>query len=89
LADLWSTPCAFFWRTDLRVPAGARPSLRPCYREGDAIRQSSGEMRREDAKVCLLFASRNEIDQKSVRPCPGRSAASLRRCAAEPGPLFL
>jgi hypothetical protein len=37
------------------VPAGARPSLRPCHDEGDAIRQSSGGMRREEAKVCPLF----------------------------------
>ncbi|RTM05131.1 MAG: hypothetical protein EKK33_34630 [Bradyrhizobiaceae bacterium] len=24
----------------------------------------------------------------SLRSCPGRSAASLRRCAAEPGPIL-
>ncbi|MET4273053.1 hypothetical protein ABIB68_002375 [Bradyrhizobium sp. F1.2.2] len=62
LADLWSTPCAFLWRTDLRVPAGARPSLRPCYREGDATRQSSGgyaaRMRRRVLRrKCKLMVS--------------------------------
>ncbi|WP_162137019.1 hypothetical protein [Bradyrhizobium japonicum] len=30
-----------------------RPSLRPLGFEGGEIRQSSGEMRREDAKACL------------------------------------
>jgi hypothetical protein len=32
------------------VPAGTRPSLRPPGQEGEATKQSSGEMRREDAK---------------------------------------
>ena len=36
-----------------RVPAGSRPSLRPLSIEGDATTQSSGEMSRESAKVCL------------------------------------
>jgi hypothetical protein len=33
--------------------AGTRPSLRPLGEEGGVIKQSSGEMSREDAKVCL------------------------------------
>jgi len=36
-----------------RVPAGSRSSLRPLSIEGEATKQSSGETRREDAKVCL------------------------------------
>ncbi len=35
------------------VPAGTRPSLRPLSLGGRRTEQSSGEMRREDAKVCL------------------------------------
>ncbi|MDD1533557.1 hypothetical protein C7U89_03915 [Bradyrhizobium sp. WBOS4] len=31
---LSSTPCAFFAHAGLRVPGGARPSLRPCFRRG-------------------------------------------------------
>jgi hypothetical protein len=34
--------------------AGTRPSLRPLGREGGAIKQSSGETRRENGKVCKL-----------------------------------
>jgi hypothetical protein len=49
---LWSTPCAFLWRTDLRVPAGARPSLRPRLDEGACEKQNSGETRRENANPC-------------------------------------
>jgi hypothetical protein len=36
-----------------RVPAGTRSSLRPLTEEGGETKQSSGEMSREDAKVCL------------------------------------
>jgi hypothetical protein len=36
-----------------RVPAGSRSTLRPLSCEGEATKQSSGEMSREDAKVCL------------------------------------
>ncbi len=35
-----------------RVPAGSRSSLRPLSFEGEASKQNSGEMRREDAMVC-------------------------------------
>jgi hypothetical protein len=35
-----------------RMPAGIRPSLRPLGQEGEEATQSSGEMSREDAKVC-------------------------------------
>src|SRR6478609_8095661 len=43
-----------------RVPAGTRSSLRPLSFEGEATKQSSGEMRREDAKVCLRSGMRME-----------------------------
>jgi hypothetical protein len=46
-------PCATLSRSGPRVPAGTRPSLRPPGQEGGSTKQSSGEMRREDAKVCL------------------------------------
>jgi hypothetical protein len=42
-----------FSRSGPRVPAGTRPSLRPLGQEGEATKQSSGETRREDAKLCL------------------------------------
>jgi hypothetical protein len=45
---LWSTPCAFFVAHGSRVPAGARPSLRPRLCEGACDKQNSGETRRED-----------------------------------------
>jgi hypothetical protein len=35
------------------VPAGTRPSLRPLGQEGGEIKQSSGEISREDGKLCL------------------------------------
>jgi hypothetical protein len=47
--------CVCFSRSGPRVPAGTRPSLRPLGQEGGAIKQSSGEICREDAKrVCKL-----------------------------------
>src|SRR5205085_12654170 len=45
--------CVCFSRSGPRVPAGTRPSLRPLGQEGEATKQSSGETRREDAKLCL------------------------------------
>ena len=39
----------------LRVPAGARPSLRPFLGQGVKRKQTPGEMRRGKAKACLLF----------------------------------
>ena len=57
-----------------RVPAGARPSLRPLGFEGEAIKQSSGEMRREDDKPCL--------SNKGLVPRTLRSASSAVRCRA-------
>ena len=35
-----------------RVPAGARPSLRPFFEKGGKSKQSSGEMGRENGDVC-------------------------------------
>jgi len=43
--------CAFAQRT--AGAAGTRPSLRPLGQEGGATKQSSGEISREEAKVCL------------------------------------
>src|SRR6186713_2958371 len=41
------------WHGGPWEPAGSRSSLRPLSIEGEATKQSSGEMSREDAKVCL------------------------------------
>jgi len=49
-----------------RVPAGTRSSLRLLSSEGEATRQSSGEMRREDAKACLRWTC--ELAKR--RACP-------------------
>ncbi|TWI04463.1 hypothetical protein IQ17_03788, partial [Bradyrhizobium daqingense] len=58
-AVCWASPvcccavlpaCAFAQRT--AGAAGTRPSLHPLGYEGGAIKQSSGEMRREAAKPC-------------------------------------
>src|SRR3954467_8644012 len=46
--------CVCFSRSGPRVPAGARPSLRPLGQEGEATKQSSGAISREAAKLCLL-----------------------------------
>ena len=49
------------------MPAGTRPSLRPLFEEGEEFKQSSGGMRREDAKVCLQL--RCELANDAVAPC--------------------
>jgi hypothetical protein len=43
--------CVCFSRSGPRVPAGTRPSLRPLGQEGEATKQSSGGISREDAKL--------------------------------------
>ena len=60
-------PCAPFSRSGPRVLAGTRPSLRPLGQEGGVTKQSSGETRREDAKVCLQVESALEDDDAA--PC--------------------
>ena len=69
----------------LWVPAGARPSLRPCSHEGDATKQSSGETSREVAKVRLQVKTRfgercRPFQPPSLREAmpspPARAAAS-------------
>ena len=45
--------CATSSRSGPRVPAGTRPSLRPLGQEGEVTRQSSGDLRREKAKLRL------------------------------------
>jgi hypothetical protein len=52
-ANLWSTPCAFLWRTDLRVPAGARPFLRPCLHEGAESSKPRAEGAARTLACCL------------------------------------
>ena len=47
-------PCATFRAVDRGCEVSTRPSLRPLGFEGGEIKQSSGEMRCEDAKVCSL-----------------------------------
>src|SRR3954468_17637426 len=43
--------CVCLSRSGPRVPAGTRPSLRPLGLEGGVTKQTSGEMRRENAAV--------------------------------------
>ncbi|MGY4508638.1 hypothetical protein ACVIN2_002092 [Bradyrhizobium sp. USDA 3650] len=50
--------CVCFSRSGPRVPAGTRPSLRPLGQEGGVTKQSSGETRREDVKLCLQIKMR-------------------------------
>ncbi|MBR1328414.1 MULTISPECIES: hypothetical protein [Bradyrhizobium] len=49
---LCGSSCVRFSRSGPRVRAGTRPSLRPLGYEGGEIKQSSGEIRREDEKAC-------------------------------------
>ncbi|MBB4392214.1 hypothetical protein GGD62_001282 [Bradyrhizobium sp. ERR14] len=65
-----------FWRTDLRVPAGARPSLRPCLCRGRHLEQDSGETRREKAMVRLLDASVRVLEPSQTYPAPRAKAVS-------------
>lgn len=60
-------PVCIFWRTDLRVPAGGRPSLRPCLCEGRDKKQSSGESRREIANSRPLFETCNGAKRAGCR----------------------
>ena len=54
-----------------RVPAGARPSLRPFFEKGGKSKQSSGETRREEAKACLQveMSVRDEQHCLMLRHC--------------------
>jgi len=51
--------------------ARARLSLRPLFSEGGSEQQTSGELRRENAKACML----------------GRTQPYQRRPGLEPGPI--
>ena len=62
-------PLRYLSRSGPRVPAGTRPSLRPLGQEGGATKQSSGEMRRENAKACLKVENA-EVDEASQTPKP-------------------
>jgi hypothetical protein len=53
-------PCAFPCHGP-RVPAGARPSLRPLALEGARRQQDSGRGCRESVEVCLVARSRREM----------------------------
>jgi hypothetical protein len=54
------------WHGGRWEPTGSRPSLRPLsFSEGETIKQSSGEMRREDAKACLRAKMRVESAGRS------------------------
>jgi len=81
--------CIVRKRTDLRVPQA--PGL-PCalwHPLGGKRQQASGRSCRGNAKACPRLEERCVVPTSSFAPisCPGRSAASLRRCAAEPGPM--
>ena len=83
--------CILRKRTDLRVPPA--PGL-PCalwHPWGGKRNYSSGETRRGNAAACLRSEERYVIPTSPLASisCPGRSAASLRRGAAEPGPMQL
>ena len=74
-----------------RVPAGTRSSLRPLSIEGEATRQNSGEMSREDAKVCLRWRCELRSDASASSAViasaakqsriPPRKDSGLLRCA--------
>jgi len=77
-----------------RVPAGSRSSLRPLSIEGETTRQSSGEMRREDAKACLQMKMRMMMRRpypntviasaaKQSKLLPRRRSGLLRRISAK------
>src|SRR3954454_11511760 len=66
-AGCWASPvcrCALFLRQSRTVDRGGQPAPGlPCalfHFEGEATKQSSGEMRRERAKVCLPLGMRIE-----------------------------
>src|SRR3954468_17652222 len=63
---LCGSSCVCFSRSGPRVPAGTRPSLCPLGQEGGVTKQSSGETRREAAKLCL----RIEMCVGGLRCCP-------------------
>ncbi|MET4767635.1 hypothetical protein ABH975_002480 [Bradyrhizobium ottawaense] len=78
--------CVCISRSGPRVRAGTRPSLRPLGFEGGELKQSSGEIRREAAKVCLRAGLRATNSTK--RSVPTILAPQLnwwaRRCAPLP-----
>ncbi len=60
---LSSTPCAFFAHAGLRVPAGARPSLRPCFQR---VRDQSKARAKQAARTRSCV--RAIIEQRSRAP---------------------
>jgi hypothetical protein len=80
-------PVCVFWRTDLRVPAGARPSLRPCHDEGRDKKQSSGESRREIANSRPLFETCNGAKRAGCRGAV--SARASAKSASRAWHLYL
>jgi hypothetical protein len=66
-----------------RVPAGTRSSLRPLSIEGEAIQQSSGEMRREDATACLGAAGWVERSETHHLSFAGKRDG-FRKCSTHP-----
>jgi len=68
------------WHSGPWEPAGSRSSLRPLSIEGEATKQSSGEMSRERAKVCLQL-------KIEIQHCyePHSVIVTLRACEAFDG----
>src|SRR6187402_10377 len=76
---LWSTPCAFFRTRGTAGATGARPSLRPCFDQGESREHSSGENRRENAKMCP------RMKKQVPRRCAGSRAEISTRKDVAPG----
>ena len=60
-------PACAFRAADRGCEVSTRPSLRPLGQEGGVTKQSSGEIRREDAKACLQLKS--ALEDGDAAPC--------------------
>ena len=68
-------PACAFRAADRGCEVSTRPSLRPLAQEGGEMKQSSGETRRENAKVCLRF---NMWAERATRLPPPPSLRAQR-----------
>jgi hypothetical protein len=69
-------PVCVFWRTDLRVPAGARPSLRPCHDEGETRSKARAS---RAARSRILARCLKRVTARSVLDAAVPSPPELRR----------
>ncbi len=92
----WAGTCARSRRCDKRarraprlraVARGARGSVAAARPQRRSARGVSGCDRGDAARAVAAAVCAKDEGDGVGRSCPGRSAASLRRCAAEPGPI--